>query len=104
MNINLIVLNLRCEKSVPACADVPCQHGGVCHAESETRYFCDCPRGYSGRHCEVDIGKSARIHRSISHTFHKLCNAHSNISMPTHASCIKTVFMMVILNLEHFEW
>ncbi|XP_060714973.1 neural-cadherin [Tachysurus vachellii] len=48
------------------CASRPC-HRGTCVAQSPSKFTCECPEGYRGRHCEVtlaiydvDVGLSFR--------------------------------------------
>lgn len=39
---------------VGACSSMPCKHGGTCLPEKNGNYICECPRGVSGTHCEID--------------------------------------------------
>lgn len=36
------------------CASRPC-HRGTCVAQSPSKFTCECPEGYRGRHCEVAL-------------------------------------------------
>ena len=33
------------------CEDSPCQNGGKC-IDGQNSYHCQCPAGYTGKHCE----------------------------------------------------
>ncbi|EDO41767.1 predicted protein, partial [Nematostella vectensis] len=39
---------------VGACASSPCRNGGSCLAGQHDDFICDCPKGVSGKTCEVD--------------------------------------------------
>ncbi|KAG8511218.1 Protocadherin Fat 4 [Galemys pyrenaicus] len=41
-----------CESPVDHCACDPCFHGGSCHSRADS-YFCLCPFGVFGKHCEL---------------------------------------------------
>lgn len=36
------------------CATRPCHHG-TCVAQSPSKFTCQCPEGYRGRHCETPL-------------------------------------------------
>jgi len=40
------------------CDPNPCQNGGLC-TEDGCSYICECPPGYSGTNCEIDIDECA---------------------------------------------
>ncbi len=44
--------------SADDCAGDPCQHGGVC-TDGDDDFTCDCPAGYDGKSCEIDIDECA---------------------------------------------
>lgn len=48
---------------VDECLQFPCQHGGLCRNLNGT-YFCDCPTGWMGPHCQ--FGKVYSLNHTIS--------------------------------------
>ncbi|KAL5961481.1 hypothetical protein TSMEX_010799 [Taenia solium] len=42
----------RCEVNIDDCVGVSCLNGGFC-VDRPNAWFCHCPAGYSGRHCEL---------------------------------------------------
>ena len=34
------------------CQSLPCQNGATCHSQWDD-YWCECPRGYTGKNCET---------------------------------------------------
>ncbi|KAK3527999.1 hypothetical protein QTP86_013111 [Hemibagrus guttatus] len=50
------------------CASRPC-HRGTCVAQSPSKFTCECPEGYRGRHCEVTL---AIYHDDVGLSFRSL--------------------------------
>lgn len=50
------------------CASRPC-HRGTCVAQSPSKFTCECPEGYRGRHCEVTL---AVYHDEVGLSFRSL--------------------------------
>uniref|UniRef100_A0A8C2T3U8 Protein eyes shut homolog n=1 Tax=Coturnix japonica TaxID=93934 RepID=A0A8C2T3U8_COTJA len=45
-----------CEKPGDPCASQPCLNSGVCQY-NQSGYICDCPAGFIGHNCEIDINE-----------------------------------------------
>lgn len=39
----------------PPCRSNPCLHNGACIEDSRGDYTCNCPAGYTGSQCEIEI-------------------------------------------------
>lgn len=39
--------------AVITCTGNPCTNGGSCEYQGNEEFSCNCPLGYSGRHCEI---------------------------------------------------
>ncbi|KAK7094470.1 hypothetical protein V1264_006027 [Littorina saxatilis] len=39
-----------------ACDSQPCQHGALCVTKNDGSYRCQCQQGFSGSHCEENVG------------------------------------------------
>ncbi|KAG5839692.1 hypothetical protein ANANG_G00207620 [Anguilla anguilla] len=70
------------------CASHPC-HRGTCMAQSPSKFTCQCPEGYRGRHCEVAL---AVYHDDVGLSFSSLF-----------AICICFLALLVLL-LGIFLW
>ncbi|KAJ8343652.1 hypothetical protein SKAU_G00309810 [Synaphobranchus kaupii] len=70
------------------CASHPC-HRGTCMAQSPSKFTCQCPEGYRGRHCEVTL---AIYHDDVGLSFSSLF-----------AICICFLALLVLL-LGIFLW
>ena len=46
---------------VGVCFINPCRNGGVCTVLTPTTFSCDCPTGFTGSQCEVDMDVRALI-------------------------------------------
>ena len=38
------------------CSQSECRNGGSCEPISDIRYICTCVAGFTGEHCETNIG------------------------------------------------
>jgi len=45
---------LLCNQKVNYCASKPCANYGTC-VSSDSGYTCDCPPGFKGSNCEIDV-------------------------------------------------
>ncbi|KAF1557034.1 hypothetical protein FQV19_0001980, partial [Eudyptula minor] len=45
-----------CEEPGDPCASQPCLNGGICQY-NQSGYVCDCPAGFLGHSCEIDINE-----------------------------------------------
>ena len=75
-----LVLGVKCEVEVKLCSSEPCYNGGTCQ-ESLGVLHCQCPPGFSGGYCEVNIDEcnSTLVHSSnMSNILFSLSNYGNN--------------------------
>ena len=53
-----IIWSIHWFSDIDECNSFPCRNGGNC-IDEVNRYSCQCPSGWTGTHCEVDINECA---------------------------------------------
>lgn len=52
-------MSFLCNENDP-CSDNPCKHSGEC-VSAHGDYYCKCPKGYAGKHCDISCPAKADI-------------------------------------------
>ena len=58
-DINLLKTNIQKVRGIPFCRKSPCQNGATCLVDIAAGYICQCPPGYSGKKCEINLDECA---------------------------------------------
>ena len=58
-DINLLKTNIQKVRGIPFCRKSPCQNGATCLVDILAGYICQCPPGYSGNKCEIQVDECA---------------------------------------------
>lgn len=100
------------------CASRPC-HRGTCVAQSPSKFTCQCPEGYRGRHCEVtlaiyrdDVGLSFSSLFAICICFmallgtylqHVLLKSHHSLTLMSLQLAIWVIILIIII-IQVLKW
>ena len=57
-------MGVRCNDKLNVClVRTPCKNGGECTNVGEEGYSCNCPPGWEGKQCTVDVAKEDCDHQ-----------------------------------------
>ena len=74
-DINVLKTNIKkVEQGINMCHKSPCQNGASCLVNILTGYVCQCPPGFLGKHCEINVDECANNPCTNSGTCSDLIN------------------------------